>query len=89
MVDTEIQKLQRFKESHDRQCARQSAKKRQNGLLKKAEQFRRVTGMDVALVLFDPASGQYCVYRSRDDESWPPSIIDIVCIPLSYTGDPS
>ncbi|KAF7868886.1 uncharacterized protein EAF02_009622 [Botrytis sinoallii] len=78
MSDQNILELQRFKESQDRLRSRQSSRKRQYGLLKKAEQFRKVANLDVAMILFDPISQQYCTYRSRDDESWPPSIMEIV-----------
>ncbi|KAJ8058407.1 hypothetical protein OCU04_012596 [Sclerotinia nivalis] len=77
MSDQNILELQQFKESQERIRARQSSKKRQYGLLKKAEQFRKVAKLDVAMILFDPISQQYCTYRSRDDESWPPSIMEI------------
>ncbi|TGO44162.1 hypothetical protein BCON_0584g00010 [Botryotinia convoluta] len=77
MSDQNILELRQFKASQDRIRARQSSKKRQDGLLKKAEQFRKVAKIDVAMILFDPISQQYCTYRSRDDESWPPSIMEI------------
>ncbi|CCD42638.1 hypothetical protein ACHAO1_010607 [Botrytis cinerea] len=77
MSDQNILQLQQLKESQDRIRARQSSRKRQYGLLKKAEQFRKVAKLDVAMILFDPISQQYCTYRSRDDESWPPSFMEI------------
>ncbi|TGO44944.1 hypothetical protein BOTNAR_0718g00010 [Botryotinia narcissicola] len=77
MSDQNILELRQFKASQDRLRARQSSKKRQYGLLKKAEQFRKVAKIDVAMILFDPISQQYCTYRSKDDESWPPSIMEI------------
>ena len=78
MSDQNLLELQQFKESQDRIRSRQSSKKRQYGLLKKAEQFRKVAKLDVAMILFDPISQEYCTYRSRDDDSWPPSITEIV-----------
>ncbi|KAK6592217.1 hypothetical protein H4I96_12077 [Botrytis cinerea] len=77
MSDQNLLELQQFKESQDRIRSRQSSKKRQYGLLKKAEQFRKVAKLDVAMILFDPISQEYCTYRSRDDDSWPPSITEI------------
>lgn len=77
MSDQNILELRKFEASQDRIRARKSSEIRQNGLLKKAEQLRRVAKIDVALILFDPISQQYCTYRSRDDEFWPPSMMEI------------
>lgn len=78
MSDQNILELRKFEASQDRIRARKSSEIRRNGLLKKAEQLRRVAKIDVALILFDPISQQYCTYRSRDDEFWPPSMMEIV-----------
>ncbi|KAF7894686.1 uncharacterized protein EAF01_010136 [Botrytis porri] len=84
MSDPEIE-LQQIKESQDRTRARLSARKRQYGLLKKAEQFRRVANIEVAIILYDPTFGEYCIYRSKDDDSWPPSMKSIrECNPVDY-----
>ncbi|EDN92173.1 predicted protein [Sclerotinia sclerotiorum 1980 UF-70] len=77
MSEGKLLELQRFKASQDLMRARQSSKKRQYGLLKKAEQLRKVAKLDVAMIIFDPDSQQYCIYRSKDDDSWPPPIMEI------------
>ncbi|CAD6446252.1 eaa51e90-dbcd-443b-9c8e-412e7028b503 [Sclerotinia trifoliorum] len=83
MSEDKILELQRFKASQDLIRARQSSKKRQYGLLKKAEQLRKVAKLDVAMIIFDPDSQQYCIYRSKDDDSWPPPIMEIKNLSIS------
>jgi len=60
-----------------------TSRKRKYGLAKKAEQFRRITGSDVALLIYDRVSQQYYTYRSKEEDNWPPSMSEIVSSPFS------
>lgn len=57
---------------------RERLRKRKNGILKKAEQFRRVSEVDIAVFVYDRSAKEYHTYRSNDDESWPPPMAQIV-----------
>jgi hypothetical protein len=58
---------------------RERFKKRKHGLIKKGEQLRRsVTGVEVAIFIYDGIAQQYCIYRSNGQETWPPSVAEIV-----------
>lgn len=76
--ELELEEARQIKEFNERARTRSSTIKRRDGLLKKAEQLRRLGNIDVALCLFDPVSDEYWVYRSRDDDNWPPSIESMV-----------
>ncbi|KAG4414838.1 hypothetical protein IFR04_012026 [Cadophora malorum] len=49
--------------------------RRKNTLIKKAYEFGEFDGMDVALIICK--HGRYTTYRSRDHQTWPPSMAEI------------
>ncbi|RPA95891.1 hypothetical protein L873DRAFT_1812234 [Choiromyces venosus 120613-1] len=75
-----------------RRKLRAQERKRKLGLRKKAKEFSLKCKADVALII-RTRSGNYSVYLSKDDASWPPSLAEIVsCYPLpeiTFPWDPS
>lgn len=61
---------------------RERLRKRKNGIIKKAEQFRRVSDVDVAVLIHDRSAGEYHSYRSN--KSFAPAIEEIVSRSLLY-----
>lgn len=50
--------------------------RRKSSLVKRADQLVRLCNIDLALII--RKNGKYYTYRSTDQESWPPTITDLV-----------
>ena len=56
--------------------AREKFRRRKNNLLKKGFQLGKLCDADIAIIIHK--NGHFYTYRSKDEESWPPSISQIV-----------
>lgn len=52
--------------------------RRKLNLLKKADELARLCNADLALII--RKNGRYYTYKSTDHESWPPTMVEIVCL---------
>lgn len=72
----------------DKERKRRTAQKlkRRRGVFCKSHQLGKLCGLNVAVIVHDPEEGQYYVYRSTDQESWPPSLKEIVSLSCLSTS---
>lgn len=57
---------------------REKLRRRKKSLIKKAYELGKLFDIDVAVILHK--NGRYFTYRSTDQESWPPSMKQIVSL---------
>ncbi|KAF8545270.1 hypothetical protein BDD12DRAFT_811217 [Trichophaea hybrida] len=60
------------------QNSRNKFRKRKANFLKKAHQLSQLCNADVAVIIYK--DGHYYTYRSKDTQTWPPSMQEIVHI---------
>jgi hypothetical protein len=69
-------KINRNNEGIRRKRENEGINRRKDTFIKKAYELGEFDGMDVALIICK--HGRYTIYRSRDHETWPPSMGEIV-----------
>ncbi len=52
-------------------------RRRKNTLLQKSYELGKFPGIDIAVIIFQ--NGRYFTYNSTENNSWPPSMKNIVC----------
>lgn len=62
--------------SYTAKAKSQQFTRRKSNLVKRADQLVRLCNIDLALII--RKNGKYYTYQSTDQESWPPTITDIV-----------
>ena len=55
---------------------REQLRRGKKALIKRAHKFGKVHGVDIAIIM--RKNGRYDTYRSMDQESWPPTMKQIV-----------
>jgi hypothetical protein len=68
--------VKRNNEGKRRKRKNEGINRRKDTLIKKSYKLGEFDGIDVALIICK--YGRYTIYRSRDHETWPPSMADII-----------